>query len=157
MASEPRWLTAPEEQLWRRWLMLNRLVPAVLHHDLQADSQLSLADFDVLVQLTDTELGRLRVSDLAQALQWERSRVSHQVTRMERRGLLARDDCPQDARVSYVVITPQGREAIEKAAPAHLRTVRRLVFDVLSPGELAGFEVAVDKLLAAARAEDATP
>ena len=61
------------------------------------------------------------------------------------------------ARVAYVVITDQGREAIEKAAPSHLRTVRRLVFDVLTPSELAGFEVAVDKLLAATQAEDSTP
>ena len=157
MDPEPRWLTPAEEQLWRRWLALNRLVPAVLHHDLQTDSGLSLADFEVLVQLTDTELGQLRVSDLAQALQWERSRVSHQVTRMERRGLVERVNCTHDARVAYVVITDQGREAIEKAAPSHLRTVRRLVFDVLTPSELAGFEVAVDKLLAATQAEDSTP
>lgn len=153
MDTDERWLTDAEEQLWRRWLTLNRLVPAALHHDLQADSGLSLADFEVLVQLTDTAEGRLRVGDLAQLMQWERSRVSHQVTRMERRGLVTRVDCTQDGRVAYVAITPQGREAIEKAAPSHLRTVRRLVFDVLTPAELAGFEIAVDKLLAATRAE----
>ena len=85
-----RWLTDDQQRVWRDWLRLNALLPAALHRELQADSDLSLQDFDVLVALTDTPEERLRVSELADALHWERSRLSHHVRRMERRGLVQR-------------------------------------------------------------------
>jgi DNA-binding MarR family transcriptional regulator len=153
MTDEVPWLSAEDEQLWRRWLRLNALLPGALHHGLQADAGLSLTDFDVLVQLTDSDDGRIRVSDLARALTWERSRVSHHVTRMERRGLVRREERADDGRGAYVVLTADGRSAIERAAPAHVRTVRRLVFDVLTPEELAIMSTVVDKVVA--RLEDA--
>jgi DNA-binding MarR family transcriptional regulator len=148
MNDEVPWLSAEDEHLWRRWLRLNALLPGALHHELQADAGLSLTDFDVLVQLTDSDEGRIRVSDLARALTWERSRVSHHVTRMERRGLVRREECADDGRGAYVVLTDAGRGAIERAAPAHVRTVRRLVFDVLTPEELAVMSTVVDKVVA---------
>lgn len=152
MDSETPWLNDTQQTLWRRWLTLNRLMAAALARDLQAHSSLSMADFEVLVQLTDVPQGRLRVSDLAQTMQWERSRLSHQVTRMERRGLVARRECPQDGRGAFVGITPEGRHAIEMAAPSHVRAVRSLVFDVLTPQELADFEIVVNKLYTATEA-----
>ncbi len=152
MDSETPWLNDSQQTMWRRWLTLNRLMAAVLARDLQSHSSLSMADFEVLVQLTDVPQGRLRVSDLAQTMQWERSRLSHQVTRMERRGLVARRECPQDGRGAFVGITPEGRNAIEMAAPSHVRAVRSLVFDVLTPEELADFEAVVNKLYAATEA-----
>ena len=109
-------------------------LPAALNRQLQRDSDLSLQDFDVLVQLTDVDEGRVRVSALAAALGWERSRLSHHVTRMERRGLVAREECDDDGRGAFVVLTPAGRAAIERAAPGHVRTVRSLVFDALHAG-----------------------
>ena len=90
----------------------------------------------MLVQLTDVDEGRVRVSGLAAALGWERSRLSHHVTRMERRGLVAREECDDDGRGAFVVLTPAGRAAIERAAPGHVRTVRSLVFDALAPAEV---------------------
>jgi DNA-binding MarR family transcriptional regulator len=153
MTDEAPWLSPDEQQLWRRWLRLNALLPGALHHELQADAGLSLTDFDVLVQLTDSGEGRIRVSDLARALTWERSRVSHHVTRMERRGLVRREECADDGRGAYVVLTGEGRSAIERAAPAHVRTVRGLVFDALTPEELAVMSTVVDKIVA--RLEDA--
>ncbi len=142
------WLTTEQEQVWRRWLRLNALLPAALHRELQADAGLSLPDFDVLVYLTDSPDGRVRVSDLAQALQWEKSRVSHHVTRMERRGLVRREDCPDDARGAFVVVTPAGRAGIEQAAPGHVRAVRSLIFDQLTDPELAGLDAITRKVLA---------
>ena len=136
MSTDVPWLTDEQEQVWRRWLTVNALLPATLHRELQADAGLSLPDFDVLVQLTDTPLGRVRVNDLALALQWEKSRVSHHVTRMERRGLIRREECREDARGAFVVITPEGQAAIEHAAPGHVRTVRQLIFDQLTDDEL---------------------
>src|SRR3954463_15689311 len=92
---------------------------------------LSLADYDVLVRLTDTPQGRLRVYELAHDLQWEQSRLSHHLARMQRRGLVAREECTTDRRGAFIVLTGTGRRTIEEAAPAHVETVRKLVFDGL--------------------------
>ena len=116
MSPAVRWLTAQEEHLWRGWLKLNAELASTLQRELQHDVGLSMPDFEVLVHLTDNPEGRVRVSDLAGLLQWERSRVSHHIKRMERRGLVERVECSEDGRGAFVVITPQGRAAIEEAA-----------------------------------------
>ena len=107
-----------------------------------------MPDFEVLVHLTDSPDGRMRVTDLARLLQWERSRVSHHVTRMESRRLVQRVECAEDGRGAFVVITLQGRAAIEQAAPCHVDTVRRLVFDALNPEEVDALATIIDKALA---------
>ena len=148
MSSDPVWLDEDEERVWRRWLRLNAELTSALHRQLQAEAGLSMSDYEVLVDLTDDPAGRIRVSELAGLLQWERSRVSHHVTRMERRGLVEREECADDGRGAYVAITPAGRTAIEQAAPGHARAVRRLVFDALQVDDVRGLETAIDKLLA---------
>jgi DNA-binding MarR family transcriptional regulator len=148
VSSDVRWLTAQEERVWRRWLTLNARLSATLQKELHDDSGLSMPDFEVLVHLTDSPEGRMRVTDLARLLQWERSRVSHHVTRMEGRRLVQRVECAEDGRGAFIVITPQGRAAIEQAAPGHVETVRRLVFDVLSPAEVDALATIVEKALA---------
>jgi DNA-binding MarR family transcriptional regulator len=148
MSSDIRWLTAEEEHVWRRWLTLNARLSATLQRELQDDAGLSMPDFEVLVHLTDSPEGRMRVTDLARLLQWERSRVSHHVTRMESRRLVKRVECAEDGRGAFIVITPQGRAAIGQAAPGHVNTVRRLVFDVLSPEEVDAFAMIIEKALA---------
>ena len=147
MADGDPWLSADAQYLWRQWLRLNAELPGVLHRELQADAGLSLSDFEVLVTLTDTAEGRVRVTDLARALSWERSRVSHHVTRMERRGLVERSECRDDGRGAWVVLTEQGRSAIERAAPGHAATVRRLIFDGLTPEELTIMTGVIDRVL----------
>jgi DNA-binding MarR family transcriptional regulator len=148
MGSEVRWLTAHEQHLWRGWLKLNAELASTLQRELQQDVGLSMPDFEVLVHLTDNPEGRLRVTELAGLLQWERSRVSHHVKRMEHRGLVERAECSEDGRGAFVVITPQGRTAIEEAVPGHVNAVRRLMFDVLSEEEKAALAAVIDKLLA---------
>lgn len=145
------WLSDTEQRTWRRWLALNAQLPALLHRELQRDSELSLPDFDVLVQLTDDEHGRARIAQLAEALQWERSRLSHHVARMARRGLVEKEECLDDGRGSFVVLTADGRTAIERAAPAHVRTVRRAFFDVLTPDEVELLGAISEKVLAHVR------
>ena len=147
MADGDPWLSADAQYLWRQWLRLNAELPGVLHRELQTDAGLSLSDFEVLVTLTDTVEGRERVTDLARALSWERSRVSHHVTRMERRGLVERSECRDDGRGAWVVLTEQGRSAIERAAPGHAATVRRLIFDDLTPEELTVMTGVIDRVL----------
>src|SRR3954466_6321005 len=143
----PQWLTHDEQRAWRGLLQMTSRLDARLHRDLQQSSGLSLADYDVLVLLTEASDGRLRVFEIADDLQWEQSRLSHHLARMERRGLVAREECTTDRRGAFVVLTGAGRSAIEKAAPAHVATVRRLVFDGLAPEQVAGLESTVDQIL----------
>ena len=154
MSSEVRWLTADEQRLWRRWLRLNAQLNATLQREMQEDAGLSSPDFEVLVNLTDSPEGRVRVSDLACQMLWERSRLSHHVTRMERRGLVRRAGCVEDGRGAFIEITPEGRSMIERAAPGHVETVRRLLFDVLGDEETTQLETLVDKLLSRIDAAD---
>lgn len=134
--TEPRWLDEREQRAWRGYLAMQARLQARLNRRLQDDSGLSLTDFDVLVALTDADDVRMRVHELADTLQWERSRLSHQLSRMQRRGLLEREDCEDDARGAFVVLTDAGRRAIERAAPGHVEAVRELVFDGLDDDQV---------------------
>jgi DNA-binding MarR family transcriptional regulator len=107
-----------------------------LGRQLQTESNMSTADFAVLVELTDVPEGRQRFLDLAQSLEWEKSRMSHHIARMAKRGLVAREECAEDGRGAFVVITDAGREAIEAAAPLHVEAVRALFLDHVTPAEL---------------------
>lgn len=131
-AHDPRWLTEREQLAWRAMLAMWTRLNAQLAREMAADSDLSMADFSVLVALTDTCAGRTRAFTLAEALQWEKSRLSHQLARMEKRGLIERTECAEDGRGQMVGVTPAGRAAIEAAAPAHVAAVRRLFLDALS-------------------------
>jgi DNA-binding MarR family transcriptional regulator len=143
----PQWLTDDEQRAWRRLLQMTSRLDARLNRDLQLSSGLSLADYDVLVLLTEASDGRLRVFEIADDLQWEQSRLSHHLARMERRGLVAREECTTDRRGAFVVLTSAGRTAIEKAAPAHVATVRQLVFDGLSAEQVISLESTVNQVL----------
>src|SRR3954454_8554978 len=136
MTEESPWLDDRQQRLWRGWVALTSQLPAALHRQLQADSGLSLQDFEVLVRLTEAADARARVTDLANAAGWERSGLSHHIKRMENRGLVQRAECCDDGRGAFVVLTPAGRDAIERAAPGHARTVQSLVFASLTTEEL---------------------
>ena len=137
MTETPHWLTEPEQHAWRSFVRMHEKLVGRLSRDVQAESGLSTADYGVLVHLTEVDGGRLRVLELAKAVEWEKSRMSHHIDRMAKRGLVVREDCPTDARVAFVVVTPAGREALATAAPRHVEAVRRLFIDPLSPAELA--------------------
>lgn len=121
---------------------------AHLSRQMSVDSDISMADFAVLVQLTDTADGRVRVLELARLLHWEKSRISHHVARMEKRGLVRRENCGSDGRGSFVVLTELGRTAIEDAAPSHAEIVRALVFDQLSEDEVESLREISEKIFA---------
>jgi DNA-binding MarR family transcriptional regulator len=118
-----------------------------LNRQLQRESGLSLADYDVLVQLTDAPDGRLRPFELQRRLQWEQSRLSHHLSRMQRRGLVSRQECADDGRGAYVVLTEAGLRAIEAAAPGHVDTVRQLFFDQLTREQVEGLETLATRVL----------
>ena len=127
-----RWLTEEEQRAWRGLLRMTAQLNARANRQLQEEYGISLADYEVLVALSEAPEGRLRVFEVADALAWEQSRVSHQLARMQRRGLITREGCATDARGAFAVLTAAGRAAIERAAPAHVEQVRQLVFDELS-------------------------
>jgi len=144
-----QWLTADEQRAWRSYLRAGTLLSTQLNRQLQTDSGLSLPEYEVLVQLSEAPAGQLRPFQLGLALQWEQSRLSHLLSRMTRRGFVARQECPGDARGALVVLTPAGRAAIESAAPGHVAAVRRLVFDPLDSEQAAAFGPAFEAILAA--------
>jgi DNA-binding MarR family transcriptional regulator len=115
---------------------MHHLLRMALERELLADAELSLADYEVLVSLSEAEERRLRMAVLAERLQWSRSRLSHQLARMHDRGLVTRQECPTDARGAFAVLTPTGRAAIERAAPGHLAGVRRHLLDRLSADQV---------------------
>src|ERR1700745_4137562 len=132
-----RWLTEEEQRAWRGLLRMTSQLNARMNRQLLQDYGVSLADYDVLVVLSEAPEGRLRVYEVADALAWEQSRVSHEPARMQGRGLVAGEGCASDARGAFAVLTEAGRAAIERAAPAHVETVRQLVFDGLTHDQLA--------------------
>ncbi len=131
-AEDEAWLTDREQLAWRGLLAMWTRLNAQLAREMAAESDLSMADFSVLVALTDTCAGKTRAFSLADALQWEKSRLSHQLARMEKRGLIERTECSEDGRGQLIGVTDAGRAAIEAAAPAHVAAVRRLFLDALS-------------------------
>lgn len=149
------WLDADEIVTWLTWLRVGTEVPAALGRRLQADSGLSIQDFDVLIQLADVPDGCMRVSALAQAVHWERSRLSHHLKRMEARGLVTRDSASEDARGSVVSLTKAGQRALDDALPAHMEAVREYFFGDLSARELATLRSLSKKMLRRVREADA--
>jgi DNA-binding MarR family transcriptional regulator len=143
-----RWLDERQAHVWRAYLQLNQDLYRTLEEQLQRDAGLSGADYAVLVPLSAEPGGVRRARELCTDIGWDRSRLSHQVGRMEKRGLVAREECAEDARGLMVRLTPAGRSAIEGAAPEHAETVHRCFFDLLSEQELATLSVVFDRLLA---------
>jgi DNA-binding MarR family transcriptional regulator len=142
-----KWLTADEQRIWRTYLRAGTLLASQLNRQLQADSGLSLPEYEVLVRLSEAPDGRLRPFQLGQTLDWEQSRLSHQLTRMQRRGFVTREECLSDARGAYVVLTAAGRAAIEAAAPGHVAAVREFVFGRLDGEQTERFGEALSAIL----------
>ena len=153
--TEVRWLDEHEQRAWRTLQFMQLRLAGRLAADVAATSDLSYADYLVLVALSEQPGGRARLFELAEALGWEKSRLSHQVARMAGRGLVKKERCDGDRRGAFVVFSAPGRRAIEAAAPHHVAMVRRLFIDPLTPGELDAITSAAEKVLAVLDAEAA--
>src|ERR1700759_4281643 len=132
---EPTWLSPREDRAWRAFQHANHQLGAHLNRCLQ-ESGLSGADCQVLAVLSEHDGDRMPARDLCNALGWEKSRVSHQVRRMQNDGLICREPNPADAPSTMVCLLPAGRAPIEKGAPGHVADVRRNFIDLLTPAEL---------------------
>ncbi len=130
-------LSPDEWAFWDTWMQAQRLLAREVDRALQRDFGISKAEFGVLLTLQAAPGGRMRVTELADSLDWEKSRVAHQLTRMERRGLLERSEAGAAGRRTGVALTPSGQEAVERAIRGHAGNIRRLAFDRLSPEQAA--------------------
>lgn len=139
--------TADELRIWRGFIETTELLRARLASRLQSESSLSSGDYTVLLALSEADGHRLRSSDLAAAIGWERSRLSHHLGRMERRDLLRREDCAADSRGAEIAMTDEGAQAFRRASLPHLRAIQQAFVDVLTPQQLA----AVAEITAALR------
>lgn len=130
-----RWLSQKEQESWRAWLDMTRLLPNRLSRELSAKHGLSGADYEILVQLSENPDRRIRMSDLADRTLSSRSRLTHQFDRLAKRGLITREPCTDDGRGSWAVLTQEGWDTIQGAAPDHVASVRKNFVDVLTPSE----------------------
>jgi DNA-binding MarR family transcriptional regulator len=144
----PRWLDEREAHLWRSWLRLTQELTGALADEINREGGLSAADYAVLVALSESPDGMLRARELGREILWGRSRLSHHVARMEKRGLVVREHCTEDARGAMVRMTDPGRAAIERAAPGHVAATRRYFFDLLSDEEMNTLTAVFDRVLA---------
>lgn len=122
MNETPRWLDPEQKAAWDSFIRMQEKLIGRLSRRVQTDSKMSAADYIVLAKLTEEGGGRLRFLELTKLVEWEKSRMSHQVTRMAKRGLVTREECPDDGRGAFVVATPAGYAAIEAAAPSMSNT-----------------------------------
>ncbi|MEU6412483.1 MarR family transcriptional regulator [Microbispora sp. NPDC046933] len=136
---DPRWLTPQEQRAWRAHLAAHRLLFLQLDRELQGTG-LSLNDYEILVNLSESPDRRMRMSELADATIQSRSRLSHQISRMEAAGLVTRQDCEDDRRGTFAVLTDHGWETIQRVAPDHVASVRRHFIDLMTPEQVSALE-----------------
>ena len=133
-ATAPRWLNAAEMKAWRRYIIASRRLLEALDTDLEGHD-LSMADYEILAQLSDAPERKMRMSDLAAQALLSRSRLSHRMKVMERAGWVKREACPSDKRGYFAVMTAKGWKAIVAAAPDHVESVRTRFVDHLSKAD----------------------
>ncbi|MGE2715900.1 MarR family winged helix-turn-helix transcriptional regulator [Mycolicibacterium litorale] len=138
------WLSAEEQGVWRGYLAMVAELQAAMNRQLQRDCGLSLADYEVLVALS--ERGEQRMFELGEALSWEQSRCSHQLRRMRERGLVSRQGAADDRRGATVALTDAGRAALRTAAPGHAALVRAVLFDGMSAAQRKAFGDVIDRV-----------
>jgi DNA-binding MarR family transcriptional regulator len=132
---EPRWLDEREQRAWRAFLDLVRVLTAGMERQ-HAENGVSGADYALLVPLSEAPGRRLRPRDLAASTGWDRSRLAHQLRRMEDRRLVAREECATDGRGTVVWLTDTGLDVLRRAAPGHVEWVRTHFIDQLTDEEL---------------------
>lgn len=132
MTTEPKWLSADQQLVWRAFLDGIAYVNERLEDELRPFG-LDLGEYEILVRLSESPDHQLRMSDLAGQARQSRSRLTHTITRMERKGLVCRTACPVDRRGVIAAMTPAGYRLLKLAAPFHVESVRRVLVDPIAP------------------------
>ncbi|WP_330458639.1 MarR family transcriptional regulator [Streptomyces sp. NBC_00820] len=150
-----RWLTPEEQRAWRAYLTAARLLDDTIDRNLQREAGMPHLFYSVLAYLSEAPDRRLRMTDLAEKLKITRSRLTYAVTRLERDGLVRREDCSQDRRSSLAVLTGEGMAVLERTAPGHVETVRETLFDRLTPEQVGQLEEIFTQVTRGLQGEDA--
>jgi DNA-binding MarR family transcriptional regulator len=153
---EPNWLNPREGRAWRAFMHAHHQLVVHLSRGLQ-ESGLSGADYEVLAALSGHDEGRMPAQELCNTLDWEKSRLSHQVRGMQKDGLISRESNPADARSTMVCLLPAGRATIEKTAPGHVADVRRNFIDLFTPAELDMLAALNERILRHLTQDDDSP
>ena len=146
-APEPRWLDGIERDAWLSLIGVIIRLPAAMDAQLQRDAGLSHFEYTVMVNLSNADEHVLRMSQLAALCHSSLSRLSHVVARLERRGWLRRDPCPDDGRATLATLTDDGFAKLASAAPGHVDAVRAYVIDALDPEQLGQLSAIGDTIL----------
>jgi DNA-binding MarR family transcriptional regulator len=144
----PRWLTAAQLEAWQAITLLFALLPAALETQLQRDAQLRYVEYYVLAGLSDQPDHTMRISELAGLTNAELSRLSHLITRLQRRGYVRREPDPNDGRYTNAVLTEAGYNHLVAAAPGHVATVLGLVIDTLDDTALSALQDSAERITA---------
>lgn len=142
-----QWLSEDEQKSWRAWLAASMLLSDRLNRELQEQHRLTMPDYEILVRLSELPDRRMRMSDLADATLSSRSRLSHQIDRMERAGLVERQTCADDRRGSFAALTELGWTTLVTAAPDHVASVRAHLVGQLSAQEFAALGSACQQVV----------
>ncbi|MEY9862508.1 DNA-binding MarR family transcriptional regulator [Catenulispora sp. GAS73] len=134
--AEPAWLDQTEQAVWRQYISVMRLLPDRLTASLSRGHGLTLIDYEVLARLSEAPLRRIRMTELAEGALLSKSRLSHQISRMEKEGLVRREPCETDGRGFFAVLTDQGWEKLLAAVPTHVADVREAFITPLSREQL---------------------
>lgn len=147
LQTAPRWLDAEQQRIWRSYLLGSARLAQRLDADLR-EFGLDLAEYEILVTLSEAPERRVRMSDLAEAVHQSRSRLTHTVSRMETAGLVDRSSCPTDRRGVWAHLTDQGFALLEAAAPSHVEAVRRNFVEAMTEDDYAALGRAFAAVLA---------
>jgi DNA-binding MarR family transcriptional regulator len=143
----PRWLDDGEMRAWRAYVIASELLRKQLNRELQEQHGIALADYEVLVRLSECDGGRMRMAQLAGEIASSKSRLSHQIARMESTGLVQRVECGDDARGVFAQITEDGRARLRETAPTHVSGVREHLIDLLGTSDQAALAEIFERVL----------
>jgi len=141
-----RWLSKEQQSHWRSWLTATTVLREQLSRELQDSHGLTITDYEIMVRLSEADSRSIRMSDLATLTLLSRSRLSHQIDRMETAGLVSREVCPDDRRGQLAVLTSAGMKALVAAAPDHVEGVRKHFVDLLTDAEYKALGNAAKKI-----------
>jgi DNA-binding MarR family transcriptional regulator len=141
-----RWLNQEQQKHWRAWISTSILLSDRLSHELSDSNELTFNDYEILVRLSESDGRAMRMSELANLTLLSRSRLSHQIDRMSKAGLVERVVCDTDRRGQIAKLTDLGWEKLVKAAPDHVESVRKHFVDILTDDEFAALGLALRKI-----------
>ncbi|MBC7290905.1 MAG: winged helix-turn-helix transcriptional regulator [Actinotalea sp.] len=148
-----RWLTQEQQRWWRAYLLGTAALQEALNRQLETDAEISLSEYEILVRLSEAPQRTVRMSELAASVMHSRSRLTHTVSRMERRGLVERQACEDDGRGINCVLTPIGFDLLDRTAPGHVEAVRTHLVDLLTDEEFRVLGHVMEKIAAGPQAD----